>query len=121
MGAFEDFFQNDVAGALNPRTNGVGDFFQNDVKNFVTGDLKNFITGDLKNFFTHDVAGFFKNTVGPVVQNLIDIVVVLPLQMIKNLFSAGNNIVSGNGLYYLIGGIFVVTVVGGVIYYKMTH
>ena len=111
----------DLNNMFNPDRNGVGNFFNNDVKSFVTGDLKNFITGDLKNFITHDVAGFFKNTVGPVVQNLIDIVVVLPLQMIKNLFSAGNNVLSGNGLYYLIGGIFVVTVVGGVIYYKMTH
>ena len=108
MGAFEDFFTNDVANALDPNKNGVGNFFNNDVKSFVT----------------NDVGGFFKNTVGPIANDLIHTFSVtftaIP-KLMNSLFKAGENVLSGNGIYYLIGIGAVVVVGGGIVYYKVTH
>ena len=78
MGAFEDFFQNDVANALNPNRNGVGDFFKNDVKGFIT----------------HDVGDFFKGTVGPLAKNILDTfsqALLMPMQLMNKLMTAGMN------------------------------
>jgi len=100
MGALDDLnnifnpTRNGVADALNPNKNGVANFFKN------------------------DVAGFFKGTIGPLVKNIFDTFVTAPMNFIKSLYTAGANLLSGNGLTYLLLGIGGLVIVGGVVYYQ---
>jgi hypothetical protein len=95
----------DIANALNPATNGVGDFFKNDVGSF----------------FKNDFMGFIKGDVLPITKSFLDITVqsiMLPMELINNAFRAGSNILSGNGIYILVFGVAGIAVLGGVMYYK---
>ena len=95
----------DIANALNPATNGVGDFFKNDVASFFKNDFMGFIRGDIL----------------PITKSIMDITVqsfMLPFELINNAFRAGNNLLSGSGLYILVFGVAGIVVLGGVMYYK---
>ena len=96
----------DILGALDPNQNGVGNFFKNDVASF----------------FKNDFMGFLKSDVLPITKSFLDITVqsiMLPMELINNAFRAGSNVLSGNGIYYLVFGCAAIGIVGLVIAGKM--
>jgi hypothetical protein len=103
----------DILGALDPSQNGVGDFFNNDVKGFLVNDVGS--------FFKNDVLGFIKGDILPIAKNLMDMTVqgiMMPMQLVQNLFKSASSLASGSGLYILVFGVTGIVVVGGIMYYK---
>ena len=94
----------DWNGIFNPNENGVGDFFKNDVKNAL--DPK-------KNGFSN----FYNNTLAPLAKNLYATFIEGPMKFIQGLYKAATSLLSGNGLYIIIGAV----VIGGIVYYQSTN
>ena len=57
------------------------------------------------------------NFTSPILNSLKDII-TLPLQVMSNLLKSTNNLLSGNSFYFLLAGIGLLIVVGGVVYYQ---
>lgn len=96
----------DIANALNPNRNGVGDWFKNDFAGFLKNDF---------------AGSFLKGNVLPIVKNLGDITVqsfTAPMVFMNKLFQGAGNVVSGDGIYFLLIGVGVIVIIGGVVYYQ---
>ena len=96
----------DLNNIFNPDRNGVSNWFNNDLKSF----LKN------------DFLGFIKSDVLPATKDILDMGVhmfMLPLEILNNAWEAGNNLLSGNGIYILVFGCAAIGIVGLVIANKM--
>ncbi len=104
MGALDDL--NNI---FNPTRNGVAEALDPNKNGF------NRVVGG---FFKDSVAPFFKNTIGPLVRNMYDTFIVAPMNFIKSLYKAGANLLSGNGLTFLLLGIGGLVIIGGVVYYQ---
>jgi len=97
--------RNGVAEALDPNRNGVAQALDPN-------------RNGVSNFFRNSVPTFFRDSVGPVVKSIWDNFFVAPMNFMGDLFKAGSNLLSGNGLTYLLIGVGCIVVVGGIVYYN---